>query len=165
MLASVFFHKPYFQNIAFLDSSDITITAARKMKWKRFRYSTYITYSIGGSVVECSPATRAARVWFPADTGFFFLNLISFLVECSPATRAARVRFTADAGFFLKSNFFPGRMLACHAGGPGSIPGRCRIFFFKSNFFAGRILACHAGSPGSIHGRCRIFFKILFLSW
>jgi hypothetical protein len=27
--------------------------------------------SIGGSVVECSPATRAARVRFPADADFF----------------------------------------------------------------------------------------------
>ena len=25
--------------------------------------------------------------------------------------------------------WFSGRMLACHAGGPGSIPGRCNIFF------------------------------------
>ena len=26
--------------------------------------------------------------------------------------------------------WFSGRMLACHAGGPGSIPGRCRLFSF-----------------------------------
>ncbi|KAF4525584.1 hypothetical protein B566_EDAN010443 [Ephemera danica] len=38
------------------------------------------------------------------------------VVECSPATRAARHRW------------FSGRMLACHAGGPGSIPGRCNFF-------------------------------------
>ena len=35
------------------------------------------TTSIGGSVVECSPATRAARVRFPADANsilqFFFI--------------------------------------------------------------------------------------------
>jgi hypothetical protein len=30
--------------------------------------------SIGGSVVECSPATRAARVRFPADAVIFFIN-------------------------------------------------------------------------------------------
>ncbi len=29
-----------------------------------------------------------------------------------------------------KHRWFSGRMLACHAGGPGSIPGRCRIVFF-----------------------------------
>merc|ERR1739846_246312 len=27
-----------------------------------------------------------------------------------------------------KHRWFSGRMLACHAGGPGSIPGRCSIF-------------------------------------
>jgi hypothetical protein len=30
-----------------------------------------ITYGIVGSVVECSPATRAARVRFPDDANFF----------------------------------------------------------------------------------------------
>ena len=32
-----------------------------------------------------------------------------------------------------KHRWFSGRMLACHAGGPGSIPGRCNYLFFKSN--------------------------------
>ena len=26
----------------------------------------------------------------------------------------------------IKHRWFSGRMLACHAGGPGSIPGRCK---------------------------------------
>ena len=30
---------------------------------------------IGGSVVECSPATRAARVRFPADAIIVFINM------------------------------------------------------------------------------------------
>ena len=30
----------------------------------------FLKESIGGSVVECSPATRAARVRFPADATF-----------------------------------------------------------------------------------------------
>ena len=32
--------------------------------------SSLFRSSIGGSVVECSPATRAARVRFPADATF-----------------------------------------------------------------------------------------------
>ena len=36
--------------------------------------------------------------------------------------------------FFIKINnkhwWFSGRMLACHAGGPGSIPGQCSLFLF-----------------------------------
>ena len=30
-----------------------------------------------------------------------------------------------------KHRWFSGRMLACHAGGPGSIPGRCKHFFLS----------------------------------
>ena len=29
-----------------------------------------------------------------------------------------------------KHRWFSGRMLACHAGGPGSIPGRCSVLFY-----------------------------------
>ena len=29
-----------------------------------------------------------------------------------------------------RHRWFSGRMLACHAGGPGSIPGRCKLFLF-----------------------------------
>ena len=36
--------------------------------------------SIGGSVVECSPATRAARVRFPADANLLF-NFSFFFLE------------------------------------------------------------------------------------
>ena len=30
-----------------------------------------------------------------------------------------------------KQRWFSGRILACHAGGPGSIPGRCKLLFFQ----------------------------------
>ena len=32
--------------------------------------------------------------------------------------------------FVRKHWWFSGRILACHAGGPGSIPGQCNFFFF-----------------------------------
>ena len=35
--------------------------------------------SIGGSVVECSPATRAARVRFPADAFYWNKTIFSFI--------------------------------------------------------------------------------------
>ena len=41
------------------------------------RYSLHV--SIGGSVLECSPATRAARVRFPADAYFFNTRKINFI--------------------------------------------------------------------------------------
>ena len=31
--------------------------------------------------------------------------------------------------------WFSGRILACHAGDPGSIPGQCKFFFFSLIFF------------------------------
>ena len=30
--------------------------------------------------------------------------------------------------YIIWHRWFSGRMLACHAGGPGSIPGRCKVF-------------------------------------
>ena len=45
----------------------------------------YFQSSIVGSVVECSPATRAARVRFPDDANLFFLLLHSANLSTSSA--------------------------------------------------------------------------------
>ena len=44
--------------------------------WNRhfFEGPKHLSSSTGGSVVECSPATRAARVRFPASATFFILD-------------------------------------------------------------------------------------------
>ncbi len=42
-----------------------------------------------------------------------------------------------------KHRWFSGRMLACHAGGPGSIPGRCKYFWTFFGRLAGQV--CNAG--------------------
>ena len=48
----------------------------------KLKISGYLYVSIVGSVVECSPATRAARVRFPDDAvSFFLLLLTSFIVS------------------------------------------------------------------------------------
>ena len=36
---------------------------------------------------------------------------------------------------------------------------------YKQRWFSGRILACHAGGPGSIPGRCRLLSTHLNASW
>ena len=58
--------------------------------------------SIGGSVVEFSPATRVARVRFPADAAFsntvYFLFFITFEYT-RPTTRVTRARFPANADY------------------------------------------------------------------
>ena len=41
---------------------------------------------------------------------------------------------------FREHRWFNGRMLACHAGGPGSIPGRCIFIFILNGFFTNSFL-------------------------
>ena len=49
--------------------------------------------------------------------------------------RVSRLNHSATTAVLLhgikedEHRWFSGRMLACHAGGPGSIPGRCKHFF------------------------------------
>ena len=66
-------------------------------------YICGIGMSIGGSVVECSPATRAARVRFPADADTFLL----FLKSCyrNPRLEICIQRFF-DILFKIKSVTF-----------------------------------------------------------
>jgi hypothetical protein len=40
----------------------------------------------------------------------------------------ASIRASFNLELERKHRWFSGRMLACHAGGPGSIPGRCKTF-------------------------------------
>ena len=39
------------------------------------------------------------------------------------------VELCCDTALKVWHRWFSGRMLACHAGGPGSIPGRCNVFW------------------------------------
>ena len=124
----------------------------------------FVVTSIGGSVVEFSPATRETGVRFPANAIFvFYMNAIFYIWLC----RANCWRY--------KHWWFSGRILACHAGDRGSIP-RNPIFVFYMNaifymwlcrenwrrykhwWFSGRILACHAGDRGSIPRQCNLCF-------
>ena len=54
--------------------------------------------SISGSVVECSPATRAARVRFPADATFFSKCFFSIFNE--------NPQHLAQFGHFYDKNAF-----------------------------------------------------------
>ena len=47
----------------------------------------------------------------------------------------------------MKHRWSSGRILACHAGDPGSIPGRCTVFFFPS-FFSFPFFSSRAGEGG-----------------
>ena len=97
--------------------------------------------STDGSVVEFSPATREARVRFPVSA--VFLSIWAHVYSCFGcwvpccvyfvvfvlASPAGQVIVCSDQKLFVWWLWwFSGRILACHAGGPGSIPGQCIVF-------------------------------------
>ena len=63
---------------------------------------------IGGSVVECSPATRAARVRFPADAMIFWFTLANdlykFVVAVVPESDISAIYSGAGYFLFVKQN-------------------------------------------------------------
>ena len=63
--------------------------------------------SIVGSVVECSPATRAARVRFPDDASFFFCQLWSPPKKIQPFAS----RLVAAAYLFQELPVIPSSIL------------------------------------------------------
>ena len=56
--------------LKWLRYTDRTIASELDKEYRNERPLEQEICSIGGSVVECSPATRAARVRFPADASF-----------------------------------------------------------------------------------------------
>ncbi len=78
----------------------------------------------------------------------YFLNEFSLSVldlEVEMITRRSGIQLARDSTsigtklelnkYLIKHRWFSGRMLACHAGGPGSIPGRCSTLWgiFEDN--------------------------------
>ena len=76
------------------------------------------------------------------------VNLVNWAIKKTLTTRR-RVTLTYNAchKFYVnltcicKHRWFSGRMLACHAGGPGSIPGRCTFLFNNMHFVHDYIIA------------------------
>ena len=64
--------------------------------------------------------------------------------------------FGYRAALPCEHRWFSGRMLACHAGGPGSIPGRCTIPFSFQDIIGSRSLQCDSGNSYIPHacGHC-----------
>ena len=61
------------------------------------------------------------------------INHIIYLITWYNTCRLILISTSLTYGIH-KHRWFSGRMLACHAGGPGSIPGRC-IFYFSFSLF------------------------------
>ena len=60
-----------------------------------------------------------------------FNSIVGSSVECLPAVLVPYVQCMSKTEK-KQHRWFSGRMLACHAGGPGSIPGRCISVLFYS---------------------------------
>ena len=61
-------------------------------------------------------------------------KLFVLSIEGNSLRKVSRKLFIKPfSGQLFKQRWFSGRILACHAGGPGSIPGRC-IFCFEMFF-------------------------------
>ena len=56
------------------------------------------------------------------------MHLIPYSMETRKCNLRNFINFCL-VGISSEHRWFSGRMLACHAGGPGSIPGRCKHFF------------------------------------
>ena len=75
------------------------------------------TVNSGGcSVVQLAKLVRLFQIWL--------------MDNCHKWAWLAAKRTT----LMCQHRWFSGRMLACHAGGPGSIPGRCRFLFNMFTF-------------------------------
>ena len=61
----------------------------------------------------------------------------------SPLAENFKVRFciSINKSDVSKQRWFSGRILACHAGGPGSIPGRCKCFILGLGEFSRKLNA------------------------
>ena len=70
---------------------------------------------------------RLTRNQFPSGSvGSNPTDCGNILILLSPEASIGGPMQHAD---LIQHRWFSGRMLACHAGGPGSIPGRCKSFF------------------------------------
>ena len=61
------------------------------------------------------------------------------------------VELCCDTALKVWHRWFSGRMLACHAGGPGSIPGRCNVFLARLKIFGklGKTVEAPGIDPGT----------------
>ena len=74
---------------------------------------------------------RLTRNQFPSGSvGSNPTDCENILILLSPKAGIGGPMQHAD---LIQHRWFSGRMLACHAGGPGSIPGRCSNFFSLSH--------------------------------
>ena len=111
-----------------LSSSSKALLLVKRSHWfilspKLRLPSTAILVSIVVSIPACHAGDRGS-IPRRGGTNFFSLffnynwKVIALVEKC----------LVLACYLISKHRWFSGRMLACHAGGPGSIPGRCKYF-------------------------------------
>ena len=71
-----------------------------------------------------------------SDNFYAFLLYFKWLQRLRPRFLFRIAVRCRENAFFAEHQWFSGRMLACHAGGPGSIPGWCNfLYIFILTFF------------------------------
>ena len=87
-----------------------------------------LLWTAGGEPPSTHVLHGAART--PLVVAFNRCSLCASLrPESIDATRA--IGSALPGATIHPHRWFSGRMLACHAGGPGSIPGRCKSFCYR----------------------------------
>jgi hypothetical protein len=77
---------------------------------------------------------RLTRNQFPSGSvGSNPTDCVNILIQLSPK---AAIGGLMQLPHLIQHRWFSGRMLACHAGGPGSIPGRCNSLFCWYCFYS-----------------------------
>ena len=103
---------------------------------------------MGASTLQGAPTYDFAKFFLKLQTRYCTLMISIYSITQSnfyrKVTQSFHKRCAVQAGInwyvwdqdLHEHRWFSGRMLACHAGGPGSIPGRCNLRFLLIVFFS-----------------------------
>ena len=101
----------------------------------KVRYAWTRTSNVGRQALVHSLCrqrmTIISKSWIPTD--MISAMLLAWKYE-------EKEIFTERPTTSHQHRWFSGRMLACHAGGPGSIPGRCNSFLDFCHSFLNKLL-------------------------
>ena len=87
---------------------------------------------------SCDPSSNLGGTWLQISFPHLGIQTLLLTFNKSLTFKLAPSHIDFVGKRVTQHRWFSGRMLACHAGGPGSIPGRCKHFslFSSSNIFS-----------------------------
>ena len=78
---------------------------------------------------SCDPSSNLGGTWLQISFPHLGIQTLLLTFNKSLTFKLAPSHIDFVGRRVTQHRWFSGRMLACHAGGPGSIPGRCKHFF------------------------------------